>query len=166
MTGGNPFFVTQLLESETLAVPASVRDPVLTRISQLSPEGRELAEIAAITPAGTAFWLIARIFSQSASALDASVNQGVLDTNQDGLVYRYELAHRAVEDSLAPGRVRQLHSMVLHALLDQFLETPPLAYGEPGLKRGNRGCHERRKQVCPEDHHTWHIPVYVHRAVE
>jgi hypothetical protein len=106
VTGGNPFFVTQLLESEISEVPASVRDLVLTRVSQPSPTGKELAEIAAPTPGGTAFWLMDRIFPNAAALLDECVNQGVLTINQDRLAYRHELARRAVEDSLSPGRAR------------------------------------------------------------
>ena len=126
-TGGNPFFVIEMLESEPGAVPASVRDLVLARVSRLSPAARDLAELAALSPGGAELWLLEQVFQAPALAMDECVERGVLRSNPESLAFRHELTRRAVEDSLSPGRSRQFHAQILHALLEHGFEVPPLA---------------------------------------
>src|SRR5205085_4739365 len=45
VTGGNPFFVTEALESKASGVPVTVRDAVLSRASRLSPAARAVLEL-------------------------------------------------------------------------------------------------------------------------
>jgi predicted ATPase len=53
ITGGNPFFVTEVLASATPGIPLMVRDAVLARITRLSPAARTLLELASVVPART-----------------------------------------------------------------------------------------------------------------
>jgi len=47
-TGGNPFFVSEVLRAEGEELPASARDAVLARAARLSPPGREVLDAAAL----------------------------------------------------------------------------------------------------------------------
>jgi hypothetical protein len=49
LTGGNPFYVTEVLQAGMTQVPASARDAVLARAAGLSGDGRQLLEVAALT---------------------------------------------------------------------------------------------------------------------
>ncbi|HLO18421.1 MAG TPA: AAA family ATPase, partial [Anaerolineales bacterium] len=49
-TGGNPFFVTEVLESAGVRLPSTIRDAVLARAARLSSEAREVLETASIVP--------------------------------------------------------------------------------------------------------------------
>ncbi len=49
-TGGNPFFVTELLAAQDEGLPASVRDAVLARISTLGEPTQALLEVLAVVP--------------------------------------------------------------------------------------------------------------------
>jgi predicted ATPase len=49
-TGGNPFYVTEVLSAPAAAIPATVRDAVLARAARLSPPARELLERLAMIP--------------------------------------------------------------------------------------------------------------------
>ena len=48
LTGGNPFFVTEVLAAEGETVPATVGDAVLARAARLSPEARAVLDVAAV----------------------------------------------------------------------------------------------------------------------
>ena len=48
LTGGNPFFVTEVLEAGIRRVPAAARDAVLARAARLSAGARELLDVAAL----------------------------------------------------------------------------------------------------------------------
>lgn len=49
-TGGNPFFVTEVLGAPGEAIPDNVRDAVLARAARCSGEARRLLEAVAIVP--------------------------------------------------------------------------------------------------------------------
>jgi DNA-binding CsgD family transcriptional regulator len=51
LTGGNPFYVTEVLQSGMREVPAAARDAVLARAAGLSPQARALLDVAALTDA-------------------------------------------------------------------------------------------------------------------
>ena len=50
LTGGNPFFVTEILASRTTVVPASIREAVFARATRLSAEARCLLDLVAVVP--------------------------------------------------------------------------------------------------------------------
>ncbi len=50
VTGGNPFFVTEVLASASDTVPATVCDAVLARAARLSPVARQIAELVCVVP--------------------------------------------------------------------------------------------------------------------
>ena len=109
LTGGNPFFVTELLASAGEDVPASVRDAVLARISRLPAAARETLEQVAVVPSRAEAWLVD-------GPVDECVTAGLLQDHDDLLSFRHELARRAVEDAIPPQRARQLHRGVLAKL--------------------------------------------------
>jgi predicted ATPase len=47
-TGGNPFFVTEVLAADDAAIPATVLDAVLARAARLSPPARKVLDAAAV----------------------------------------------------------------------------------------------------------------------
>ena len=49
LTGGNPFYVTEVLQAGMSEVPAAARDAVLARGARLSGEAREVLDTAALT---------------------------------------------------------------------------------------------------------------------
>src|SRR3954454_6126839 len=56
-TGGNPFFVTEVLASEQTGVPDTVRDVVLGRAARLSPSARRVLDLASIVQGVMERWL-------------------------------------------------------------------------------------------------------------
>jgi ATP/maltotriose-dependent transcriptional regulator MalT len=127
VTGGNPFFVREMLERESEGVPASVRDLVVGRVSRLSADARELAELVALSPGGIELWILEQDLQTPPEALDECVEVGVLHWNGEILTYQHELARQAVENSLSPGHARFLHSQILHALMKRDPEAVSLA---------------------------------------
>ena len=43
-TGGNPFYVTEVLASHAQGIPVTIRDAVMTRVARLSPGAREVLD--------------------------------------------------------------------------------------------------------------------------
>jgi DNA-binding CsgD family transcriptional regulator/tetratricopeptide (TPR) repeat protein len=129
LTGGNPFFVTEVLGAGGSTLPESVRDAVLARAGRLPPHARAVLDAAAVVPGRVERWLLDEICSGVATAdgdathpgvasgLDICVERDVLRIGDGGAVaFRHELARLAIADAAAPNHRRQLHRLVLAAL--------------------------------------------------
>ena len=117
VTGGNPFFVTEIIASDSEGVPPSVRDAVLARVARLSPAAKQIAELVSLLPGQADEWLIQAILQPGPEALDEVEERGILQPKPGALAFRHELARQSVEDSLPVGRTRDLHGRILAALL-------------------------------------------------
>ncbi len=117
ITGGNPFFVRELLTSPEQRIPETVRDAVIARLMRCSTATRELAELASISPGRTESWLIESVLGSRQAAVDEAGTRGLLDVLTDSVGFRHELARRAVASVIPPATVRGLHQKVLQALL-------------------------------------------------
>ena len=116
-TLGNPFFVTEVLASDTPGVPLIVHDAVLARIARLSPAARTLLELVSVIPTRTEYWLLEAILGEDVSMLEECLTSGMLSLDHTAVAFRHELARQAVECSLSPLRHQTLHAQVLQVLL-------------------------------------------------
>lgn len=108
-TAGNPFFVSEVLASESSDIPATVRDAVLARASRLSEDARAAIETLAASPGPVERGLAEAVTPGSETALDACIAAGLMTEADDGFAFRHELARRAVEDALPPAQRRAAH---------------------------------------------------------
>lgn len=115
-TGGNPFFVTELLAAEDEGTPASVSHAVLARVARLPAATRALLDLLAVVPARAEVALLDALCPQWPDLVVAAEERGLLEWQGDGLAFRHELARRAVEEALPASRARGLHARVLAAL--------------------------------------------------
>ncbi|HEX6034552.1 MAG TPA: AAA family ATPase, partial [Anaerolineales bacterium] len=125
-TGGNPFFVSEVIAADAERIPTSVRDAVLARVARLSPAAKNIVELAALMPGAVEIWLIEEILHPAPATLDECVERGILHSRDSSLAFRHELARQAVEDSLPVGRSRDLHTNILAALLRRESASLPL----------------------------------------
>ena len=124
-TGGNPFFVTEVLAAGHEAIPATVADAVLARAARLSPPARQVLDAAAVVTPPVETWLLAEAAGAAPGQLDECVATGMLQGQAAGGVgFRHELARLAVERALGPGRRAHLHGRALAALLTQSGAAP------------------------------------------
>jgi DNA-binding CsgD family transcriptional regulator/tetratricopeptide (TPR) repeat protein len=119
VTGGNPFHVTEFLAGDGAAVPQRVRDATLARSSRLTPHARRTLECASIFPRQIDQKLLLNLSGDSSyDWIEECMRAGMLKTSGTSLSFRHELARRAVQDSMAPLRRRELHANALALLKD------------------------------------------------
>jgi DNA-binding NarL/FixJ family response regulator len=126
-TGGNPFFVTEVLAAGGGDIPDTVRDAVLARAARLDEGAREVLDAVAIDPARTELWLLEALAVDPGPGLDACLASGILRTEGNAVGFRHELARVAVEEALSPLRRRMLHRRALGALTAAIGRRPDLA---------------------------------------
>lgn len=116
-TGGNPFYVTELLAAPPGSVPATVRDATLARAMRLSPEARAVLEFCSVLPNRVERWLLDKSFTPN--SIVECVATGLMVDQGDLVMFRHELARQAVESVLQSWRLRLLHRSVLERLFDR-----------------------------------------------
>ena len=115
-TGGNPFFITEVLDGGSEEIPETVRMAVLTRAARLSTPGRRLLEAVAVVPPYAELWLVGALAGEQMDGLEECLAAGILVSTPSGVAFRHELARLAVEGTVAPNRRLSLHRMALAAL--------------------------------------------------
>jgi DNA-binding CsgD family transcriptional regulator/tetratricopeptide (TPR) repeat protein len=123
-TGGNPFFVTEVLAAGSTDLPATVRDAVLGRAARLGADARRLLDAVAIVPGAVELALLDAI-TDDLVALDECLASGMLLVENGGVWFRHELARLAIESHIAPHRARELHRAALRALVDARAPVDP-----------------------------------------
>ena len=133
-TGGNPFYVTEVLASGVVdaqrGVPSTVRDAVQTRLSRLSKAQREVLEALCVVPGRVEPALARALAPSTTQAIDECLARGVLVAHDGALAFRHELARRALLDTLTPARRQARHERVL-----ELLSAAPNALAPPPLSR-------------------------------
>jgi DNA-binding CsgD family transcriptional regulator len=116
LTGGNPFFLTEVLATAGDTVPASVGDAVLARAARLSPEARAVLDVAAVIGSTVDLDVLLAVAGPVLDEVDEGIARGLLQTTEDELAFRHTLTREAILAAIAPLRRRLLHSRVLAAL--------------------------------------------------
>ena len=142
-TRGNPFFLEEILKSliasgriglrsgtwigwdaTDFALPASIRDAVLTRIGALSPDARGVAELTAIIGARASYALLASITGLTEAALLEALEElcghRILEEQAESGSVVYDFSHPLVRQTLynefGLQRARVLHGAVAEAM--------------------------------------------------
>jgi DNA-binding CsgD family transcriptional regulator len=115
-TGGNPFFVTEVLAAGGEGIPVTVRDAVIARAGRLSQRARRLLEVVAIIPGDVEVGLLESVGGDLVDELDACIAHGVLSSTSTHVGFRHELARLAIEGTIPAHRRRGLHRQALAAL--------------------------------------------------
>ena len=128
ITGGNPFFVREVLASPDERVPGTVRDAVLARLARCSVSTREVAELVSMSPGRTEEWLLESIIGEWRMAVDEGVSRGLLVRHNDAIGFRHELARLAVHSTVPSERARAMHTRLLQALVARGADLTKLVH--------------------------------------
>jgi hypothetical protein len=116
LTGGNPFFVSEVLEAGNDALPPSIRDAVLARTRTLSTSARDALEVAALIGSRMQSELLVSLV-RNPLVVDELISHGMLIKDGDDLRFRDEIAQVAIEAAVPPYRKAAIHTKIIDALL-------------------------------------------------
>lgn len=141
-SGGNPFFIEELIAASHRAtplalpdaVPSSLSDVLTARFDPLLAEHRGLVRVAAAIGGEVNPDLLEASTGLShgdvVDALRAAVEAGVLAASGERLAFRHELLREAVYAGLLPGERREVHRRIAEALAADPELAPGWAAGE------------------------------------
>jgi DNA-binding CsgD family transcriptional regulator/tetratricopeptide (TPR) repeat protein len=117
-TGGNPFYVTELLAARTAdEIPPSVTNAVLGRASRLDESSRRLVELVSVVPNRVSTAVLDAVMPGWPAAAEEPERRQLLEVEAGYVHFRHELARNALRSSLPIAARRRLHREILAALL-------------------------------------------------
>jgi DNA-binding CsgD family transcriptional regulator len=111
---GNPFFTEELLAAGTAAqaLPATVRDVLLTRAARLPASGLRVLQAAAVAGRSVSHELLIAVTDPADldAGLPAAVAHRLLEPQGDGYLFRHPLIQETVYAAVLPAVRRELHA--------------------------------------------------------
>ena len=127
VTGGNPFFVTEVLAISSDDVPATVSDAVLARLERTSAGCRRALERLSVWSGELPHEIAETVLGDAWDGLAEAETRGLITVTADGVRFRHELARRATELSL-PGLRRRAIDRHLVTVLAAGDDVPRLLH--------------------------------------
>lgn len=116
VTGGNPFFVTEVIAARSGDVAPTIRQAVLARAARLSSDARDALDIVSVAPDRLELTLLEGPLQVKLDALEECTERGLLALGQGHVSFRHELARMAIESALSDVRRARLNRTMLEAL--------------------------------------------------
>lgn len=124
LTGGNPFFVSEVMQAEPGQLPGTARDAVLARVARLSGSAREVLDTAALIGSRVEPAFLETVTGAAPDLVDELLSCGVL-TGEGGLLrFRHEIARVAIESGVPAHRRTHACRAILRALLAAGCDDP------------------------------------------
>jgi DNA-binding CsgD family transcriptional regulator len=120
ISGGNPFYVNEILASYSPGVPDNIKDSILSVYERQKEGTKNTWQIWSIMPEGLEIDRVAKM------KLSWEINHcfaiNVIVVQNDKVVFKHELYRRTIEESLSPLKKIELNKLMLKLFLDSFEE--------------------------------------------
>lgn len=121
ISGGNPFYVNEILASYSPGVPDNVKDSILTVYNRQEEGTKNAWEICSIIPEGLEINRFAKLKS-SWEGMDRCFALKIIIIKNDRVIFKHELYRRTIEGSLSPFKRIALNKRMLELFLESFEE--------------------------------------------
>jgi DNA-binding CsgD family transcriptional regulator len=117
VSGGNPFYVCEILADYSEGVPVNVRDGILSVYNRSTEKSREIWDLLCVVPGKFKVKYLKEFKPDYLAAIDNCLRGQILIIRDDEIFFKHELFRRAIEHGLSP-----IKRMILNkAILDLFL---------------------------------------------
>jgi tetratricopeptide (TPR) repeat protein len=119
VSGGNPFYVNEILASYSTGVPDSIKDSILSVYNRQDEKTKYVWETLSILPTGLDIKYLEKTDHSYFESIQKSLDTTILILRDDVLFFKHELYRRTIEASLSP-LTRICYNK---KMLDLFLES-------------------------------------------
>jgi DNA-binding CsgD family transcriptional regulator len=120
ISGGNPFYVYEILASYSPGIPENIKDSILSVYHRLDEKTKKLWEILSVQPTGFEMDYLGQLEPQYGASLAPCLEAKILVLKENKLFFKHELYRRTVETALSPFLRIELHKMILQRFIGQF----------------------------------------------
>jgi DNA-binding CsgD family transcriptional regulator len=122
ISGGNPFYVNEILASYSPGVPENIKDAILSVYDRQEEGTKNAWHICSVIPEGIEISRYAKIKASWNEGIDQCFALRILIIKNDRVIFKHELYRRTIEQSLSPFKRIALNKTILDLFLDSFEE--------------------------------------------
>jgi DNA-binding CsgD family transcriptional regulator len=126
ISGGNPFYVNEILASYSPGVPDNIKDSVLSVYNRQQGNTKSIWEILSVIPTGLEIKYLEKIAPAYLNALEICLGANILNLKQDHIFFKHELYRRTIESALSPLVRVELNKKVLDLFLEKSDQILPI----------------------------------------
>jgi ATP/maltotriose-dependent transcriptional regulator MalT len=120
ISGGNPFYVNEILSSYSLGVPDTIKDAVLSVYNRQEGKTREIWELISVIPGCLEIKHLEKMEPLYSTALEICLEAKILILSDGLIFFKHELFRRTIETSLSPVKRVALNKKILDMLQPTF----------------------------------------------
>jgi DNA-binding CsgD family transcriptional regulator len=120
VSGGNPYYVTEILSAYSEGVPANIRDAIISAYNRTSEKTRQVWDLLSVIPGRFETRYLERFDPGYREAIDNCIQLKILIHNSDEIHFKHELFRRTIEHSLSPLKRIALNRKILELFLNDF----------------------------------------------
>lgn len=120
ISGGNPFYVTEILASYSLGVPDNIKDSILSVYNRMDEKAKHIWQILSLFPTGFEIKYLEKMEPSYANAIENYLELKILILEKGLIFFKHELYRRAIETSLSPFVRIALNKKILELFRESF----------------------------------------------
>ena len=113
ISGGNPFYVNEILASYSPGVPDNIKDAILAVYDRQEEGTKNAWQICSVIPEGLEINRFAKIKASWDEGMDHCFALNIIMVKNDRVIFKHELYRRTIEGSLSPFKRIALNKKIL-----------------------------------------------------
>lgn len=120
ISGGNPFYVNEILASYSTGIPENIKDSVLSTYNRVDGLTKEIWNILSVLPNSFEINYLEKIEPYYGVAVGTCIDMKILVVENGLISFKHELFRRTIESSLSPLLRVELNKKILELFLESF----------------------------------------------
>ena len=120
VSGGNPFYVNEILASYSPGVPDNIKDSILSVYERQEEGTKNVWQTLSVIPEGLEINRFAKIKVSWDREMDHCFALKIIVIKNDKIIFKHELYRRTIENSISPFRRIEINKKLLELFLDSF----------------------------------------------
>jgi ATP/maltotriose-dependent transcriptional regulator MalT len=113
ISGGNPFYVNEILASYSMGVPDNIKNAILSTYNIAGEKTKQVWELLSVIPGNFEVKYLEKFDPLYAAAIENCIDTKILIINNGYINFKHELFRRTIESSLSPLKRISLNKKVL-----------------------------------------------------
>ncbi|HKC35906.1 MAG TPA: LuxR C-terminal-related transcriptional regulator, partial [Chitinophagaceae bacterium] len=102
ISGGNPFYVTEILASYSPGIPDNIKDSILSVYNRMDEKAKHIWQILSVFPTAFEIKYLEKMEPSYATAIENYLDLKILILDKGFIFFKHELYRKTIESSLSP----------------------------------------------------------------